>query len=140
MLLKTIVSSSCVCIKFHTRILTIPFILKRIFNLLKWSAFIDNQKDHVKMTLTHGVTSNEDENRYPGVETGEDCASTSDDVVDNNVAASSTHLSFHRRCGELITLSSTANPSSNSSSSFLSDAGRRYWRILNYNWQSIISR
>ena len=78
------------------------------------------------MTLTHGVTSNEDENRYPGDPTGEDCDTTSEDVVDNNIAASSTQLSFHRRCGELITLSSTGNPSPNSSSSFLSEAGRRY--------------
>ena len=76
------------------------------------------------MTLTHGITSGGDENRYPEGSTGAD-STTSEEVVDNNVAASSAHLSFHRRCGELITLSSTANLSTNSSSSFVTDTGRR---------------
>ena len=77
------------------------------------------------MTLTHGASSNNDENRYSGAPSEDDCAAASEDFMDNNIAASGTHLSFHRRCGELITLSAGSNPSTNSSSSFLANTGRR---------------
>ena len=76
------------------------------------------------MTLAQGITSGgeEDENRYSTTNSGEEVNSASEDVADNNIAASSTRLSFHRRCGELITLSHNTNSSSNS---FSTDSGRR---------------
>ena len=76
------------------------------------------------MTLTHGIPSGgeDDENRYLTTTSAEDVHSASGEVADNNIAASSTRLAFHRRCGELITLSSNTNSSSNS---FSTDSGRR---------------
>ena len=75
------------------------------------------------MTLTDRISSGstEDENRY--LSNAEENHSISGEVVDNNIAASTTQLSFHRRCGELITLSSRSN--AQSTNSFASDSGRR---------------
>ena len=76
------------------------------------------------MTLTHGSSSGntDDENRYQPNLLGESNQYPPDEAADNDVAASTTHISFHRRCGELITLSS--HPSS--SNSFADGPGRRW--------------
>ena len=77
------------------------------------------------MTLSNQTSSTGDENRYSEGSSSIDGTILQDDTTDNNLALSSAPLSFHRRCGELITLSSPANISSNTSSQFATDAGRR---------------
>ena len=76
------------------------------------------------MTLTSGLPTSGDENRYPEDASAAECTEA-EDVVQNNITASSVPLSFHRRCGELVTLSSSTNPSTSSSSSSLPGKGRR---------------
>ena len=86
---------------------------------------IIHQNKEYRMTLSNRTSSTGDENRYSEGSSGVDGAILQDDTTDNNLALSSAPLSFHRRCGELITLSSPTNISSNTSSQFSTDAGRR---------------
>ena len=77
------------------------------------------------MTLRHGFSygGTEDENRYQSNTFGENNQNTYEEVADNDATASTDPLSFHRRCGELITLSSNSNTSA--TNSFSVDSGRR---------------
>ena len=77
------------------------------------------------MTLRREFSHNstEDENRYQSNTFGENNQNTYEEVADNDISASTVPLSFHRRCGELITLSSNSNTAS--TNSFSVDSGRR---------------
>ena len=73
------------------------------------------------MTLTNEFTSNGEGIRGPGETTTLESTDVDEEAHNNEI--SSVPLSFHRRCGELVTLSSNCNNQTNSSSK---GAGKRY--------------
>ena len=75
------------------------------------------------MTLTSEINTSGGRNRYPEDANMEECTGTGDVIPSSTI--SSAPLSFHKRCGELITLSSVATHATISSPANSPRSGRR---------------